>query len=138
MSVRYSLGANGDMYLEESFSVKKANDEVCIMWEKVPVVGIDNSVSFSLPQKMNCGFFMIEEKTKKFSMNETLDFKQIHIVSALSIKKISEYENRTRIDTSKEHFLINTSLMDFYSIMIKMLSNFNIIHININGEIIEK
>lgn len=130
--VRFYVDNSGNLNLQQ---LHKLDGEY--KWDNVPVKGIGESESYSLPIGINCGIFFIEEKEFHRSdiYEEAREVKITYPVSALSITKISEAENnKTRIETyNKKFYYINISQIEFLKLMVTMLSNFKIININSDG-----
>jgi hypothetical protein len=130
--VRFYVNQHGHFNLQQ---LHKLDGEYA--WDNVPVKGIGESESYSVPIGINCGIFFIEEKHffRSDIYNELKEVKNIYPVSALSIARISEAENnKTRIEThDKKFYYINISQFEFINLMVTMLSKFKIININSDG-----
>ena len=127
--VRFYVNQKGHVNLQQLHTFDKNP-----VWENVPVKGFGETESLSIPLGINCGIFFIEEKEIKYVNNKKIEIKIIFPVSALSITKIAEHENKTRIELyDKRFYFINMNQIDFLKLMVTMLSSFKIININRDG-----
>jgi hypothetical protein len=134
MYIRFNLEKNGRIYLQQLLSLDKNNGKPEPVWENVPLTGSGSFQSIDFPTGMSCGLFVIEEIINKAENH----LKKYHLISALSIRNISEIDNsKTRLDTlnNKEFFVVNVNHIDFIKIVVNALTKFQIITIDSDGNV---
>lgn len=138
MNLRYNINERGEIHLEQLLQFKASNgDKINSKWERVPITGASSNETWGLPLGMNCGVFFFESNIKKYyGHHEAVEKSHYDIVSALSINSITEHEdNKTRINVGKNFFIVNISILEFIPILNKMLSNHQIINVDLAGDI---
>ena len=125
MYVRFNVDLNGRINLQQLLKLMNDKEEIVESWENVPLKGSGSIEKIDAPLAMNSGIFLIEED------------KSIHAVSAFSISKITEYDNKTRIDTFEKgkFFIIKIPYLEFVTLLVKMLNRFMTVSISSDGNI---
>jgi len=143
MDLRYYVNSDGEIHLQKLISYLVPSGENLIKkWEHVPITCGESSEAVSIPLINNIGIFLFEENVqslKSFNPSVEIDNKlQIHIISALQIKKISEEsENKTLIHTQNKNFHIKTDIISVINLLTEALSKFIIVKIDSNYNIKE-
>lgn len=137
MYVRFNVDKIGRINLQQLLTLDNNDGKGAQpRWENIPLTGLGSTEAFTPPVGLSCGIFIIDEEAVDW--NNQRKGIQSHLVSALSISKVSDTPTgMTRIDThDKKFFNINIEYIEFLKLMTSLLSQFKIVSIDIHGNII--